>query len=180
MHGIVFNELKRYADTKHGAGTWKALLAKAGLDGKEYNPLSHYPDQEIAALVSAASAATRTPSALVLEDFGEFIAPSLLTMYANLILPRWKTIDLIDETEGTIHAVVRQRVKDAAPPKLATKRVSPEEVILTYDSPRRMCSLAKGIARGLAKHFKETISIDEKQCMHHGAASCIIHFRKTG
>lgn len=179
MHGIVFNELKRYAETKHGAGTWKALLTKAGLEGKEYNPLSHYPDQDIAALVSAASAATRTPSALVLEDFGEFIAPSLLTMYANLILPRWKTIDLIDETEGTIHAVVRQRVKNAAPPKLATKRVSPEEVILTYDSPRRMCSLAKGIARGLAKHFKETVSIDEKQCMHHGAASCIIHFRKT-
>ncbi|MGA9977530.1 MAG: heme NO-binding domain-containing protein [Candidatus Sulfotelmatobacter sp.] len=177
MHGIVFSELQRYAETKHGPGTWKALLNKAGLDGKEYSSFAQYPDQEVAALVAAASSATGAAAAVVLEDFGEFIAPSLLSMYANLILPRWKTLDVIHETESTIHAIVRQRDKAADPPKLKTRRVSAEEVVLTYDSPRQMCALAKGIARGLAKHFKETILISEAQCMHHGASSCVISFQ---
>lgn len=179
MHGIVFSELKRYAETKHGPGTWKALLNKAGFDGKDYDPFSHYPDEEVAALVSAASSATGSAPAAVLEDFGEFLAPGLLKMYANLILPQWRTIDVIDQTEGTIHAVVRQRNKNAKPPKLNTRRVNATEVVLTYDSPRKMCALAKGIARGLAKHFGETVSIDEKQCMYQGARACVIEFRKT-
>jgi hypothetical protein len=179
MHGIVFDELKNYAETKHGPGTWKLLLNKAGLDSKQYDRFHDYPDQEVMALVTAASSATGLAPSAVLEDFGEFVAPSLLKMYANLILPQWKTIDVIHETEGTIHAVVRQRNKSAKPPKLSTKRISPDEVVLTYDSPRKMCSLAKGIARGLAKHFRETIAISETQCLHQGAPSCIIEFRKT-
>lgn len=180
MHGIVFTELKRYAETKHGSGTWEALKGKAGLNGKEYEPFEHYPDQEVVALVQAASAATGIAPSGVLEDFGEFVAPGLLAMYSNLILPKWRTIDIIHETEGTIHAIVRQRDSQAQPPKLNTRRVSPDEVILTYDSPRKMCALAKGIGRGLAKHFDETISIDESQCMHNGASSCVMRFKKTG
>lgn len=179
MHGIVFTELQRYAETKHVSGTWSALLKKAGLDGRQYDTFSHYPDQEVAALVSAASSATGLSAAAVLEDFGEFVAPGLLAMYSNLILPRWKSLDVIHETEGTIHAIVRQRDALAQPPKLKTQRIGEDEVVLTYDSPRQMCALAKGIARGLAKHFGEVITIDETQCMHKGAPTCVIRFRKT-
>jgi predicted hydrocarbon binding protein len=50
--------------------------------------------------------------------------------------------------------------------------------VLIYHSPRRMCSLAIGIARGLAKHFHEKISIRETECMHKGANSCVIIFKK--
>lgn len=179
MHGIVFTELQRYAETKHGSGTWSALLKRAGLDGRQYDTFSHYPDQEVGSLVSAASSATGLSAAAVLEDFGEFVAPGLLAMYSNLILPRWKSLDVIHETEGTIHAIVGQRDALAQPPKLKTQRIGEDEVVLTYDSPRQMCALAKGIARGLAKHYGEAITIDETQCMHKGAPSCVIRFRKT-
>jgi hypothetical protein len=159
MHGVVFTELEKYAETKHGAGTWNALLKKAGLDGKVYETFSHYPDQEVSALVSAASSATGLPAQDVLEDFGEFVAPGLLAMYSNLILPRWKSLDVIHETEGTIHAIVRQRDPLARPPKLKTQRVGPDEVVLTYDSPRQMCALAKGIARGLVKRRNDEANL---------------------
>jgi predicted hydrocarbon binding protein len=42
-----------------------------------------------------------------------------------------------------------------------------------------LCRLAKGIGKGLAKHFKETLLISETQCMHKGASSCEIHFRNV-
>jgi len=28
MHGLIFAELQKYAETKHGKGTWQALLKK--------------------------------------------------------------------------------------------------------------------------------------------------------
>ena len=62
---------------------------------------------------------------------------------------------------------------------LRTVRLDPEEVVLIYDSPRQLCGFAKGIGKALAKHFKETLSISETQCMNKGASSCEIHFRNV-
>jgi len=114
------------------------------------------------------------------EAFGEFIAPSLLKMYRHLLKPNWKSLDIIEHTEGTVHAVVRTSDKNALPPKLLRRRTGPDTVILVYDSPRKMCALAIGIGKGLARHFKETLSIDQTQCMHKGGKFCEIVYRKTG
>src|SRR5712691_13359299 len=107
MHGIIFAELQNYAETKCGKGTWNQLLNKAGLENNLYLPLREYPDTEVVALVTAASVMTGRPTAEVLEDFGEFIAPALVKMFGHLLRPEWKTIDVIDNTEGTVHTVVR-------------------------------------------------------------------------
>jgi len=42
-----------------------------------------------------------------------------------------------------------------------------------------MCSVAKGVARGAASTMAERIAIDERQCMHTGAAECVIELRLT-
>ncbi len=51
MHGIIFSELRKYAEAKHGSGTWSALLKQANLGNKVYLPLQEYPDAEVVALV---------------------------------------------------------------------------------------------------------------------------------
>jgi len=178
MHGIIFAELQNYAETKHGQGTWNALLRNAGLENKVYLPIKEYPDAEVVALVGAASSMTGLSIAEVLENFGEFIAPSLMKMFGHLLLPEWKTIDVIDNTEGTVHTVVRVKNPGAKPPQLRTVRRGPDEVVLVYTSPRQMCELAIGIGKGLAKHFKETITVDQTMCMHKGAPKCEMIFRK--
>ena len=37
-----------------------------------------------------------------------------------------------------------------------------------------MCSVAKGIAKGVANHYKEKVLVSEGLCMNKGAASCKI------
>jgi hypothetical protein len=180
MHGVIFAELQSYADSKHGAGTWNALLEKANLKSKPYLPVQTYPDADVVALVAAASALTGTPISTILEDFGEFIVPDLVNMYGHLLKPEWSTIDVIDNTEKTVHSVVRVKNPGAEPPQLRTVRASKDEVSLTYRSPRRMCGLAVGIGRGLAKHFRERIAITHRTCMYKGAPECEIVFRKMG
>ena len=90
----------------------------------------------------------------------------------------WKTLDVLEHTEGTIHRVVRLRHEGAAPPRLKAERTEPNEVVLTYDSPRKLCAVARGIGRGVAKKMQELITIREPRCMHRGDPACVIIFRK--
>jgi len=60
----------------------------------------------------------------------------------------------------------------------AQSRRGPDEVVLVYTSPRQMCALAIGIGKGLAKHFKETITVDQTMCMLKGAPKCEMVLRK--
>lgn len=177
MYGMIFSELRKYAEARLGAKGWDSLLEKAGLKKHTYMTVGSYPDSDAVALVGAASAITGLAVPAILEDFGAFIAPSLITMYGHLMKPNWKTLDVIENTEGTVHVVVRQQREGAQPPRLKATRVSAREVLLVYDSKRQMCALAKGIGKGLAQHFKEKITVLETQCMHAGAPRCEIHFR---
>ena len=177
MHGMVFGELERFVSEKHGKAQSKLLLDKAGISNRVYLAVNEYPDAEIVSLVKAAAEMTCAESSAVLEAFGEFIVPSLVKLYGHLLKPEWKTLEVINNTEHAVHTVVRVKNPGAKPPLLKTRREK-ESVVLIYHSPRKMCSFAIGIGRGLAKHFREKISIHETECMHKGAHSCVIVFTK--
>jgi predicted hydrocarbon binding protein len=178
MHGIIFSQLRKYVETKQGSRAWSTLLKHAQLENRSYLSVSEYPDAEMEALVSAAATMSSQPATVVLEDFGVFIAPALMNIYRHLIPRDWKTLDVIEKTEKTIHNVVRVQTPGAKPPVLHTIRRSEDEVVLTYGSPRKLCAFAIGIARGVAKQFNETIEVTQTKCMHNGAPHCEIVFRK--
>jgi len=179
MHGIIHLELQKFVIARHGEQAWQELLRRADLAGEIVTPLKVYPDEHIVRLVKGASELTGIAIADLLEAFGEALVPAYLTLYGALIKPEWRTLDVIEHTEETIHRVVRLRQPGAHPPRLRAQRTTPAVVILTYDSPRRLCAVARGIARGLASHFSERISIDESSCMHRGDPSCVIKFQQA-
>jgi predicted hydrocarbon binding protein len=177
MHGIIFGELKRLVDAKLGGDSWRRLIHSAGLGSKVYMPIGEYPDADAVAIVSAIAKTTGKGIKPVLEEFGEFIAPNLIALYRHMVKPEWRTLDLLENTEATIHRVVRLRNPGAHPPQLKTVR-SGDEVVITYSSQRRMCGIAIGIVRGLARHYNENVAIDELSCMLQAAASCQIRVRR--
>jgi hypothetical protein len=174
MHGIIFTELKKFVVQSYGAAAWNAVLDAAGASQRTYLPWEIYPDSEVAALVAAASIETRRPEAALMEDFGTFVAPDLLNLYGALVHPAWKTLDVLERTEETIHRVVRLKMAGADPPELRAVRSSPDEVRIEYRSRRGLCALARGIARGLALHFGERVTIDEPACMLRGDSACAL------
>jgi hypothetical protein len=177
MHGIILSELQRYGRGKLGVTGWQKLLAEAGLSGRNYMVNAAYPDREIAALVSGAVRVTGLPRATLLEDFGRFIAPTLMMVYKSLLDPGWKTLDLIEHTEESIHTVLRARDDAAEPPHLSVRRDGPRVAVLTYRSHRRLCAVAKGIAHGVAAHYGERLSITEEACMAGGAPACTLRLQ---
>ncbi|WP_394846088.1 heme NO-binding domain-containing protein [Pendulispora brunnea] len=177
MHGIIFLELKKYVGAKWGAPAWSTLLADAGLGSRSYLPVHEYPDDEAELLIGTVAKTTGQTFPTLLEDFGEFIVPDLLQVYRSLIHANWRTLDLIENTERMIHRIVRLRNPGARPPQLVTERRNPSQVAIHYRSTRRMCGIAKGMARGVAKHYGERVAIHEPQCMHTGAPECVIELR---
>ncbi len=178
MHGMVFGELKRFIDQNLGGSSWQSLLKQLDFR-KVYIPIQEYPDEEILALVSAASHKTGITIYELLVAFGKFIAPTLLKSYHRQINPNWTLIDLLEQTESTIHKVVRLRNPGAKPPRLQIKRVDENKLVIIYSSPRKLCGLALGIAQGLAEQFGEQIKISEEHCMLRGNHTCEIEIERV-
>jgi len=172
MNGIVFIEIEKFARSRLGGEAWLEIVSLAGLSSRIYFRISDYPDEEAVALLSALSARMSKPVEVILESLGEFIVPDLITMSRYWINPEWKTVDLIANTEQTVHEMLRGEGSHNSPPRLQCQRSGPHKVIVTYDSPRKMCALAKGIVSGLAKHYDETVTITEPTCMLRGDPTC--------
>lgn len=179
MHGIVFVELEKFVKSKLGAEAWPKLLTHAGLSQAKYKMTAAFPDEEALKLVGSAVTLTGMTAPQILEAFGDFIAGDLLQMYSGLLKKEWSALDVIENTEATIHSVVRQKNPGAAPPALEVKRVSPRELVLVYRSQRKMCDLAKGLAKGVGRERAQPLTVEEPECMHRGASACRIHVRSA-
>lgn len=178
MHGLIFVELRKFVDLRLGADAWQELLRRAGLQGREYLPVQSHPDAEATALLAEAGVRTGLDADALLQLLGEFMAPDLLRMYGSLLRREWRTLDVVEHTESTVHRVMRARNPEAGGLAMRAERSGPDEVVLTYTSARRMCGLAKGIVRGLAGHFQERVRITEPACMHQGAPECRIRIER--
>lgn len=177
MHGIILTELQKFVTQRHGMEAWTEIVRRAGLRNPIYLISTTYPDSDVVAIVNSASTMTGIPTADLLEAFGEALVPGLVQVYGRLVKRGWRTLDLIENTEATMHTVVRRQNPGAAPPRLQCRRVSPNEVVVTYTSQRKLCAVAKGIVKGIASHFKERIVIRESECMLKGAPACTISVR---
>jgi predicted Ser/Thr protein kinase len=175
MHGLILLQLQRFAQKQGSVATWDNILREARLPVKAYSPARVYDDEELFALVSAAGRLLNIPTETVLEAFGEFIAPELIGLYGTLIESNWKTLDLIENTERLIHTAVRVGNPGAMPPVLHCIRSTRDEIQIMYSSKRRLCSIAKGIIKGVARHYGEAVNITDDACMQRGDPYCALH-----
>jgi hypothetical protein len=179
MHGVIFLYLHQFARKLAGEPAWQGWLHDAGLSRISFSPVQEYPDAAAAALVDSAARALGKPTQAVLEEFGEFVAPEFLRLYSSLIRPEWKTIEVIANTEELIHTTVRMRNPGAHPPMLQCLRTGDDEIRVVYSSPRRLCALARGIIRGIARRFNEGVELEDEACMLRGDPFCSLVVRRT-
>lgn len=172
MHGIIFLELKKYVIGKYNSETWFGLLQANNLQDRIYETTKLFDDQEIVDLVKTASRKTGISESDILEDFGQFLVPTLVEIYSPFILPEWKMLDLLENIENTIHRVVRMRSPGAQPPLLKIERLNANDVKIVYQSERKMCSLLNGIVKGVANYYKKEITLEKTKCMLHGDDFC--------
>ncbi|MBD2721026.1 heme NO-binding domain-containing protein [Hymenobacter armeniacus] len=179
MHGTILTLLKRYVQTQYDHSTWVKLMELSGLEHLEFDHKTAYPDEHLYALVGHAAEMTGLSAGELHEKFGEYLVPDLMYMYQKLLKPEWKTLDMLEHTELTMHRQVRQEHAENAPPVLDVTRLGPNELYIDYVSPRRMGGLAVGIVRGLAAYYDEADRIDVMPTTTEDGQRVRIHVRRT-
>ncbi len=177
MHGICFFLFEQFVKQAHGPQFWTDMHVEAAIPYEPIVPTLDYPDENFIALLQKLSSATGRPVTEVLEDLGHFMAPYLLSNYATMVHPRTSTLALLSVVEDVVHRVVRLRNPSVLPPVLTCLWRTDQEMELVYSSHRRLCALAKGIIRGVAECFRETVEIGEQQCMLKGDRYCSLLVR---
>ena len=130
MHGIIHLELHNFVKSQYGEEALRQLIERARPSTQVLTPLQSYPDSDIVAMVRAAEEMTGKSATALLEAFGEFLVPSYVSLYGSLLKPTWRTLDVIEHTEQTIHRVVRRRQPGALPPRLRTVRVGDRKSVV--------------------------------------------------
>lgn len=180
MHGVIFLNLKSY--TEHSLKKdWRDLLEVAGYGSREYSFHDSYPVQEFRALIRTLAQAIGEPEKELIEHFGIYLAPKLLeiAMFLKLIESTWKTFDVLEALATRIHAKVQDLDPSFEPPAARGVRTGKREIEFYYKSDNNLCVLAKGILRGMAQHFRETLSIEEQECTSEGASTCRFIVKET-
>jgi predicted hydrocarbon binding protein len=177
MHGVILLEFGRFVEARFGGPVWAKVVGRSGFSSPIFLPTQIYPDSDFFTIVSGLCQESGRDPASVLEEFGDYIVPSLASLYAAFIDADWTLLDLLEHTEATIHRVVRMRSPGAEPPRLRSRRMGPDAVEVVYESQRKLCAFARGIVRGLAKLYEEQVDLTHPECMLKGDPLCRIQVR---
>lgn len=173
MHGIVLKGLKDFVVSSYDRETWHTLQEAAGVDGKIYVPVTEYPDEDVLALVEAASESTGIAPPELLRDFGRFLIPSLLETYGVHVGSDWTGLELIANVEDYIHQALRaKQLSTYTPPALEAEWLDEDRVLVTYTSDRQLCDLAKGLIEGVGDYYDQPLEISEEECMLEAGDQC--------
>lgn len=181
MHGIIFKVVKDFVVEQYDRDAWTAILEEAGVGGKLYVPVSTYPDEEILAIVAAASELTEIDTPDLLQAVGEFALPDLMSTYGVHVDDEWSAIDLVANVETYIHTALREKqISTFTPPELTSERIGEDAALVVYDSERGLCDLATGLLRGVGEYYGEPLSVTERRCMQEGGPRCELVVRRAG
>ena len=105
------------------------------------------------------------PADTVMREAGVEVEASIPPDYAS-----WNWYRPI--REPVINAELRKLYPDAQVPEFEFEEPAPDELVIRYCSPRRLCALAEGLIVGAAAHYCTPIQLDHPECMHRGHAKC--------
>jgi Haem-NO-binding len=173
VKGIIFNLAEEVLTQAHGAETWDDILERAGFVGA-YTSLGSYPDEELVGLLRAASEITGIGVQTIVRQLGEGAIPLLAARYPQFFAPHTTTRPFVLTVNDIIHPEVRKIYPGADVPEFDFDTSDPNVLALGYRSQRQLCALAEGFIVGAATHYGEEAEVEQTQCMHRGADSCLI------
>ena len=180
MQGSIYTSFSEMVIEKMGMAVWNELLAKVNPTSEGiYTNGMQYEDSEIMALVAALSEITQIDTPTLVRTFGSYLfihlynsSPTNLSHIDNLK-------DFLRSIDSVIHKEVKRVYPQAYLPSFDYSEEENGNLIMYYQSKRKLCHLSEGLIISAASHFNEEIEITQPNCMHNGAEKCklIISFK---
>jgi hypothetical protein len=174
VHGLIFASFRDYLATEHGPD----LVAEVTAGEPQYTLSEAYPDEQFLALLEHARARTGLSLDDLLFEFGVFTAATTFARLYSVLFKMSPTARAFLLTvETPIHDVIRVALPDARPPQLAVTDLGEDGLEILYTSPRRICSMLRGLVEGTGRVYDERLEVEEPECMHRGDPACRVVVR---
>jgi hypothetical protein len=160
MKGTIVKCLEELVKAKGGGEVWKAILAKAGLPTHSIFPTTAVvPDGDVLKLVGATAEVLKVSVQDAMDAFGEYwsttYAPGIYSTYFERAKTTREFLLKLDE----IHVAMTKSMAGAAPPHFKYEDQGPKHLVMHYSSPRGLVALMPGLVRGIAKFYKEKVTV---------------------
>ena len=183
MHGLIFVTWEKYLTERYGNSLLHAYREDIG-ETPANSPLASrlYDDATLLAGVGVASRLTGVPADTLLREYGRyFIINGLTSHLCTYLLSEVQSASGLLLAMRDVHARLRQTHDGVTPPLFNYEATAhPNEVILSYNSGRKLCSVLWGAIEGAAERYGEQVRIVERSCMKRGAQVCRIEAQFSG
>jgi len=181
MHGLIFVTWEKYLTERFGSellNSYRAAIGETAATG----PLASrvYDDATLLAGVGAACQLTRRSADTLLWEYGRYFMLNGLTNHlCAYLLTQVKSGRELLLAMRDAHAQMRRTPDGITPPLFSYEPLAadPREMLLIYDSPRKLCSVLWGAIEGAAERYGEKVQIVERPCMKRGAPMCRFELR---
>jgi hypothetical protein len=176
MQGLIVVTWERYLAEQFGK-EFLDVYRKAVGESVAGAPLASriYDDEYWLKGVEAASKLSKLTADTLLRAYGRyFLLNGLTGHFCAYLLDQARSGRALLLAMRDAHAQMRRASERLIPPIFRYESIStnPNELVLIYDSPRRLCSLLWGTIEGAAERYGEQVQIVERACMKQGAPEC--------
>ena len=176
MHGLIIVTWEKYLSERFSETFLKDYRETIG-ETEATPPLASrtYNDEVLLAGVGAACKLTGLPFDTLLWEYGRyFIINGLTSHLCAYLLTKVNNGRELLLLMRQAHAQMRRLPDGLTPPLFEYQAISssPNELALSYDSPRHLCALLWGAIEGAAQRYGQRVQVVEVSCMKHGAPVC--------
>lgn len=182
MKGVVFRYLSNFVTENYGYEAWLQGIEQSDLETPEgvYVGPGEYPDSDLFALVGTFSEMTKIAVPDLVYAFGKFLFHGFHKDFPHFFVKPKNTKELLLSIQDVIHVEVRKLHPGAKTPKFTYEDPGEGKLIMHYDSPRKICFLARGLMEEAGKVYNEKVEVEETQCVHQGAEHCVFSITFSG
>jgi hypothetical protein len=176
MNGIVFNIFEKFIAENFGDETWDLILDESGEEEDVFVGPKTYPDSTFLNLVQTAVKLKELKLEDTIRMFGKFSYYRLKAKLPDVIINYSSPEEILFALDGIIHVEVRKLLEDANPPAFKVKREG-KDIIMEYQSDRKLCFFVEGLLEGLAYSFQKKVKYKQTECTHKGHDRCIFNIQ---
>lgn len=160
MKGIIFNVFLDLVEKENGYKLVDTIIENSNLKSKGiYTAVGTYPHEELFYLIHQLSLNTGISVTEILKNFGKYAFSVFTETYTDLTIKYNNIYDFLERLEDTIHVEVLKLYPEAELPSFAIIKNDDNEMILNYQSERKLADLAEGLLIGCLEYFNTKASL---------------------
>lgn len=173
MKGIIFTLLSEVVIEKFGIDTWESVLEDLNPSNQGiYISGKSYAGDELLAIITHLSKKLSIDIPELVRTYGQALFSKLAKKYPVFLKDHINIKSFLMSVDEVIHIEVEKIFHKPNLPKFNYIDEKETDLIMLYQSPRKLCALAEGLIMRASAYFHTDVSINHSLCMHHGSDHC--------